>query len=316
MAERFLARRAGRVVGRIAAVVDPAFVRTWDAAGFFGFFEAENDPEVAGALLAAAEGFVRDQGLRRIVGPVNLTTHDEVGFLVEGFGSPPTILSPYNPAYYPELALGAGYAPGREYHAYRATPGEAPSPAVLRLARRGLEGAGVRLRPLDPRRFDAEVRALWPLYNESFAGTWGFVPIAWEEFRQRAEEFRAFYRPELVVIAEAEGQAVGFGLVLPDVNAALRPLRGRLLPFGWLRLLRTVPRLDLARFILVGVHPAFVGRGIAPLMALHLSGTTAAAGMRAVELSLVQQGNARVRHVIDAFAVPRVKTYRLFEKDL
>ncbi len=187
---------------------------------------------------------------------------------------------------------------------------------MLRLVRRAAEQQRLRLRPLDPHRFDEDVRALWPLYNDSFASTWGFVPISWEEFRQRADEFKAFYRPELVAIAETAGQAVGFGLVLPDVNAALRPLRGRLFPLGWLRLMRTVPRLDTARFILVGVHPAFVGRGIAPLIAHYLSGTTAAAGLRAVELSLVQEGNARVRHVIDAFAAPRIKTYRLFQKDL
>ncbi len=247
---------------------------------------------------------------------MNLTTHDEVGFLVEGFDAPPTILAPYNPPYYALLAEGAGYAPARDYHAYLARPGAPPSPAVLRLVRRGENGAGVRLRALDPGRFEDDVRALWPLYNASFAGTWGFVPISWEEFRQRAEEFRAFYRPELVVMAEADGRTVGFALVLPDVNAALLPLRGRLLPFGWLRLLRAVPRLDVARFILVGVDPAFVGRGIAPLMAQHLSRTTAAAGMRAVELSLVQEANTRVRHVIDAFAAPRVKTYRLFQKEL
>jgi len=317
---RFLARRGRRVVGRVAAVVDTAFVATWGDAGFFGFFEAENDPGVATALLSAAENFVRGQGLGRVIGPVNLTTHDEVGFLCAGFDSPPTILSPYNPPYYPQLAAAAGYAAGREYHAYLAWPTHQPSAAVRRLVRRAARrengGQGLRLRPLDPARFDEDVRKLFTLYNDSFAGVWGFVPITWEEFRQRADGFRAFYRPDLVVIAEVDGRTIGFGLVLPDINAALLPLRGRLFPLGWLRLMRAVPRLDVARFILLGVHPAFMGRGIAPLISYRMARAAKQAGIRATELSLVQEANASVRHVIDAFGARRIKTYRLYEKGL
>jgi GNAT superfamily N-acetyltransferase len=315
---RFLARRGGQVVGRIAAMVDPQFVQRWEVAGFFGFFECEDDVEAAAALLRAAEAFVAGQGLRRMLGPVNLSTHDEVGFLVAGYDSPPRVLSPYNPRFYPRLVEAAGYRAGRHYDAYLWTPAAVTAPAVARVLRRAAahEGAGPRLRHLDPARWDDELRRIFAVYNEAFADLWGFVPIGWDEFHARANEFRSFYRPELVIIAEVAEQVVGFGLVLPDINGALRPLKGRLFPFGMLRLARAVPRVRTGRFILLGVLPGHSGRGLAALISHAMAEAGRALGMHTVELSLVQDGNAAMRHVIDAFAAPPVKRYCLFEKTL
>ena len=154
------------------------------------------------------------------------------------------------------------------------------------------------------------------LYNASFAGVWGYVPITWDEFSERAESFKPFYRPELVVVAELDGVAAGFGLVLPDVNEALAGLGGRLLPFGWLRLMRRVPRIRTARFILLGVHPAHTGRGLAARIALRMIEEGRKLGLREGELSLVLDDNARMRRIIEGFGFPRTKTFRLYEKSL
>lgn len=314
---RFIARRGRRVVGRIAAVVDPAFASRWGG-GFFGFFECEQDDQVARALFAAAEANVAAHRLERIVGPVDLTTHDEVGFLVAGHDSPPMVLSPYSPPYYAVLAERAGYTPAREYDAYLWTPDSTPGRAVERLLRRmAAERAGApRIRHLEPAAWDAELRTMHGLYNAAFAELWGFVPIGWDEFEARASAFRQFFRPELVIIAEIGGAAAGFGLVLPDINEALRPLHGRLLPCGLFRLLRAVSRLDTGRFILLGVLPEHRGRGVAVLIAHAMAAAARALGLRGVELSLVQGGNQPMRQVIDAFAARRIKTYRLYEKSV
>jgi GNAT superfamily N-acetyltransferase len=304
-------------VGRIAAVVDPAFARRWGG-GFFGFFECPDDDAVAGALFAAAERFLTDQQVDSVLGPVNLSTHEEVGFLVAGPDSPPMLLSPYNPPCYSRLAENAGYDGCREYHAYLWTPQTLPSRVVNRLLRH-LAVCGddaPRIRHLDPAHWDSELRTLHALYNAAFAELWGYVPITWEELHAQANSFKAFYRPELVLIAEVAGEAVGFGLVLPDINAALRPLHGRLLPLGLICLMRAVPRLDTGRFILLGVRPEHTGRGVAALIAHRMAETARRLGLREVELSLVQGGNEQMRHVIDAFAAPRIKTYRLYRKTL
>jgi len=316
---RFVARRHGRVMGRIAAIVDREFADRWKAeSGFFGFFESADDGEVSAALLAAAEAALKARGVRHVLGPVNLSTQDEVGLLIDGFDRPPTLLSPYNPPWYRGLIESAGYQSCRDYHAYHWTPDQRPAEAERTVAAADRAGAlaGLVLRTADPGRWDDEVRLLYGLYNPSFAGVWGYVPITWDEFSERAESFKPFYRPELVVIAEVNGAAAGFGLVLPDVNEALAGLRGRLLPFGWLRLMRRVPHIRSVRFILLGVHPEHTGHGLAGRIASRMIEEGRKAGVREGELSLVLEGNVGMRRVIDGLGCPRTKTFRLYEKAL
>ena len=318
---RWLARRGGRVVGRIAASYDPHFAERWaPGTGFFGFLECEDDPEAAAALFDAAHAWLRARGLDAAMGPVNLSTHDEVGLLVEGFDSPPTLLSPYNPPRYERHVREAGYRKACDYHAYRWTPDATVSRSVERLVSSARRRAGamgrVRVRQADPRRFEEEARTLFELYNASFTDVWGFVPIAWDAFAARAAEFRPFYRPDLALIAEVDGEPAGFGLILPDINVALRHVRGRLLPFGWLQLARAVPRLRTGRFILTGVLPRFASIGLGPLLAYEMREAVRRAGIRETELSLVHEHNARIRHVIEAFGSPRTRTFRLFERPL
>lgn len=318
---RFLARRQSRVVGRIAAVVDQEFASRWrPSSGFFGFFECVDDDDVSSALFAAAEVALAERGVRTVLGPVNLSTQDEVGLLVEGFDLPPTVLSPYNPPYYERLVQQSGFVTLRDYHAYNWTPGQRRSPQIDRVVAAAARAAGssaqLVLRAADPRRWDGEVRTLHRLYNAAFDGVWGFVPISWEEFAQRAEEFKAFYRPELVIVAELDAEPVGFGLLLPDINEALAGLNGRLFPFGWLRLMRRVPRIASARLILLGVLPRFTGHGLGALIADRMIEPALKAGVRRAELSLVLEDNRPMRHVIEAFGCPRVKVFRLYEKTL
>src|SRR5256712_4732237 len=135
------------------------------------------------------------------------------------------------------------------------------APVVARLRRLAARD-GVTVRPVHPRRWDAENRLLFELYNASFADLWGFVPLTWDEYRERAGDFRAFYRPELVLFAERGGRAVGFGLSLPDINKLLAPLGGRLWPFGWLQLARGIHRIRSARVLLLGVLPEHRAPGV------------------------------------------------------
>ncbi|MCZ6690620.1 MAG: GNAT family N-acetyltransferase [Planctomycetota bacterium] len=316
---RFVARRGGTPVGRAAAIFDEAFASRWSpGTGFFGFFECADDGEACRALLAAAESALRDRGATAILGPVNLTTHDEVGILVSGFEQPPVLLTPYNPPYYPSLLEDAGYEPRLEFSAYRWEPAQKPSGVVARLVRRlhrQWEGSsGLRIRPADPRRWDAENKVFFQLYNDAFEDLWGFVPLEWDEYRERAEQFRPFYRPELALIAEVGGDPVGFGLLLPNLNEALVGLRGRLFPFGWVRLAQRIPKISMARFVLLGVRAEYRGRGIAACIAHEAAETTRRLGIEAVEISVVQDSNREMRHVVAAFGCPRVKTLRLYEK--
>ena len=318
-ARRFLALRGTRVVGRIVAIVDGEFARRWEpSSGFFGFFECENDLEAARSLVRAAERALGARGVERVIGPVQLTTHDETGLQVDGFDSAPMLLSPYNPRSYVELISACGYEPSREYHSYLWTPEHRMGPAVRRLVRSAREhkgiAAGIVVRRLDPRRWSSEIRTFFSLYNDSFEGVWGSVPMRWDEFLERADRFRPFVEPGLVLFAEHEGVPIGCALTLPDVNDVLRRVGGRLLPFGWLQLARGVANIRTARVMILGVRPDFVGRGTAALLAHETAESLRRLGFERAELSLVQGTNDRMRHVIEAFGCPRLKTFRLYEK--
>jgi len=318
--QRFLALRDARVVGRIAASTDPAFAERWEArTGFFGFFECEDDPEAARALLDAAGSALHRQGIDLALGPVNLSMHDESGLLVEGFDTPPMVLSPYNGRYVPALLESAGCRPRMHFSSYLWTPKVRVRPAVARvlegLARENQGATHVRVRRVDLSRFDDECRLLLNLYNETFRNLWGFVPMSHEEFRARAKAFRAFLRPELILVLEVNGIPEGFCLALPDVNAALLPLRGRLWPFGWMRLMRSIPNLDTARLLLLGVRDTAAGRRHALRLAAAVHEAALGLGLRKAELSVVQSRNAPMRHIIEAFGAPACKTYRLYERD-
>ena len=313
---RYVAERDSRPLGRIAAIMDPGFADRWEPrAGFFGFFESVDDPEVWGSLLSAAENDLRSADMTRVIGPVNLTTHDEVGLLVDGFDSPPMILCPYNPPRYASHLEADGYRQRTDYYSYRWTSAVPRAPAVRRIVRR-LRRAGFGVRPSDPGRWQADLRLLHSLYNESFTDVWGFVPLGWDELVARANSFRRFYRPELALFAQYRGRAVGFALALPDINQILRKLDGRLWPFGWLRLVWDLRKLRSARFILLGVLPRFRHRGIGVLLAAEMAAGGERIGIDHAELSLVLASNEKVRAVIEAHGGEAKKTYRLYEKRL
>ncbi|WP_137128458.1 GNAT family N-acetyltransferase [Roseomonas sp. HF4] len=316
-AVRFVAWSGSRPVGRIAAIRDTAFQLAWDPqAGFFGFFESIDEPACAAALFKAAEAWLAARGVRRVLGPINLSTHDEVGFLAEGFEQRASFLSPQNPRYFLPLAEAAGYRPIREYHAYRWSPQAPQTPLAQQFLRRAERPRpGLRLRQADRARWVHEARLIWSLYNACFSEVWGFVPITWDEFSERATAFRSFYRPDLIRIAELQGEPVGFALLLPDVNEALARLRGRLLPFGWLRLLLGVRRISTGRLLLLGVRPDCIGRGVSVALVADLMRIAARLSME-VEVSLVDAANAPAQSIQRVFQLPRSKVYRLYGKSL
>jgi GNAT superfamily N-acetyltransferase len=316
--QRFIAKRGDQLVGRITAIVDPAFAEAWcKGCGMFGFFESEENPETALALLKTAEDAVQQQGCNRLVGPVNLTTHDETGLLVRGHESSPMFLSPYNPPYYENFLTDNGYQAISEYYAYSWLPQEY-SPAITKLLQRAARQApeDFHIRPANPKEWTSEIHKLHELYNKSFAPLWGFVPISWEEFEQRANQFRQFYREELCLFAEVQGKEIGFAILLPDVNEALTKVNGKLFPFGWWKLLRGIPKITGVRFILLGVDPEYEGNGVSVPMVQALIEKAIEVGMQKVELSLVHSQNRRVQRVIQGFGGKSEKTYRMFEKAL
>jgi hypothetical protein len=311
---RFVAWRSGEPVGRIAAFYDPAFAARWaPETGAFGSFETVDDPGVAAALLAAAAAALRDRGVRTMLGPVGLTFHDEMGLLVEGYGAPPSLLTPVNPPYYRRLLEEHGCLRLFDQHAYEWITDAALGPVALRAARRAT-AAGITVRSMRPDAWMDELRLIHRLYNESFMDAWGFMPIGWEDFRRRAEGFRPFYRPELILIAEQQGEQVGFALALPELSPLLARVRGRLWPFGLLQLALGVRSVRRARMMLLGVRIAWRSGGAAPALVAEMVAQAARLGLSGGELSLVHESNRAVRRIISAMGGVSSKTFRVYRK--
>lgn len=234
-ARLFLARRGRRTVGRIAAVTDPRFHERHDyKCGHFGLFECADDLEAAGALFDAAADWLAGRGLTRMLGPLSFSVNDECGLLVDGFDGPPSVGIPYNPPYYADLLTGCGFGKAKDLLSWLVPmpPDGEPPAAIARVAARTLADPAVRVRPLDRDRYEADMAVIKDIYNDAWAENYASVPLTDAEFLHMAAQLKSVVHPELVRIAEVDGEPAAFTLWVPDVNQALRTARGRLTTWG------------------------------------------------------------------------------------
>jgi GNAT superfamily N-acetyltransferase len=313
-AQHFFARRGGRVVGRIAAIENPAHNEFHgDRIGFFGWFDVEPDPEAAKALLDAAATWVRSRGLVGMRGPVSYSTNDTCGVLVDGFEERPVFQMPWNRPDYDDLIRGAGLVPTKDLVAYHqhADP-KRLSERVTRIAKRALERAGLRVRPLDMSRWDEEVEKLEDVYNQSWERNWGFVPMSHDEFAFTAKSLRFVVDPRVFLLVEREGKPVGVFGPVPNLNEALVGLNGRLFPFGLFRLLSRRKRIRWLRVMILGVVPSARGKGVdAALLAAafdhvskHYDGG---------ECGWILEDNARMRADMESIGGIVSKRFRIYD---
>jgi GNAT superfamily N-acetyltransferase len=321
-AQLFLARRAGEVVGTVAACVDDAHNRFHsDRQGAFGFFETIDDPQVAGALLEAAETWVRGQQMAVIRGPLNFSINHEYGLLVDGFAEPPMIMTTYNPPYYAALIEAAGYRTAMNLFAYIGDLDErwqnAP-PKVFRVAEKVLRKEGIRVRKVNMRRFEDDVRRVRQVYDQAWSQLWDFVPVTEREAAQVAQQLKLILDPDLAFIAEtAEGEPIGVSVTLPDLNQALlKSGGGRMLPLGLPRFLWHRRSIDQARLWAMGVVDAYRGRGVDAVFYVETARAALAKGYRRLEGSLILENNLMMNRIIERLGGQRYKTYRLYEKAL
>ncbi len=313
--EHFLARRGGRVVGRIAAIENVRHNEVHgDRIGFFGRFDLEPDPEAAKALVEAARAWVAGRGLVAMRGPVSYSSNELIGVLVDGFDRPPTIGMPYNREDYDALLLGAGLAKAKDLVAYWISSAGPIPERVVRIAQRTLERQGYGVRMLDLKRWDAEIDTLLDLYNRCWERNWGFVPMTEAEFRHAAKALKMIVDPRLFLFVEKPvGTPVGFVGNVPDVNEIIRDLDGRLFPFGLLKLLARRKRIGAARTMLLGVLPEFRGRGVDAALMVDVFRRAAEAGYRGGEGSWILEDNVRMRTDLEALGGKVSATYRVYE---
>jgi GNAT superfamily N-acetyltransferase len=312
----FVAERGGEVVGRVAVIDDDNHNETHgDNLLFFGFFEAK-DEEAAGALFARVEGRARELGREAVRGPVNPSMNHSAGMLIDAFDSDPYVMMPYNPPEYPRYVEAAGYRKVKDLYAWTFEH-DWEVKKIGRLAERVRKrNKALVVRSVEMKRWDEELARVKDLYNRAWVRNWGFVRYTEAEFDQLAREFKMILDPELVALAEVDGELAGITVLIPDANQVFKKMRGRLLPFGVFHLLRRNRIMDRVRLPILGIAPEHRNKGLELLMIHELYGRAMAKGYRACEASWTLEDNRAMNHVIEAGGAKHYKTYRIYEKDL
>jgi GNAT superfamily N-acetyltransferase len=321
-AEYFLAWRDGEPVGRITAQVD----RRWDqfqggSDGQFGFIEAEDDPEIFAALLGAAEDWVHGHGRERLVGPMDFTTNDECGLLIEGYERNPYILQPWHPPYYRERVEALGYGKTMDLLMWNLEmgalkKGDAFADAIHAVADTVESEHGITVRNMRKNDLEAEIGRFMEVYNSAWERNWGFVPITDEEVAFQAKNLKQILDPRWTFMAERDGEILGAALTLPDINQVTKKMNGRLLPFGWLRFLLGKGRIDRVRVFALGVKPEYQHTGIAARFYVRHIETAAEVGVSGGEEGWILEVNEPMNRAMEGMGGTIVKRYRLYEKTI
>lgn len=317
----WLAYRGGRPVGRISAQVDQLHLQRYqNSTGFFGLLEAEDDPETFQALMDTAEKWLSNQGMRRILGPFNLSINQECGLLVEGFDTPPMVMMGHARPYYGARVEENGYRKEKDLLAYRIDVDfeltKAMRAVIKRAARR------VIIRSLRRERFAEELEILQDIFEDAWSENWGFVPFTKEEFKHLGQNLKHLVHDEYVQIAEVDGSPDAMIIGVPNVNEVIKDLNGRLLPFGWLKLLwrLKVSRPKTARVPLMGVrkrhHNGLMGAALAIMVVERVRRLGVKYGAKEVELSWILEDNMGMRNILESMGGVVYKRYRIFGKDL
>jgi GNAT superfamily N-acetyltransferase len=317
----WLATRGGVDVGRISAQIDrlSPMLRD-DGAGHFGLIEAENDPAVFAALFETAEAWLRDRGCKQALGPFNLSINEETGLLVRGFDTPPMLMMSHDHPFAGERIEALGYTPVKDLLAYILEASQEPPKGLRRLLSQPPKN--LRVRPLERKRYMQDIRTITSIFNDAWSQNWGFVPYTEAEVEHLAHALKPLLDPRLVPFVELDGEPVAFGVLLPNLNEAIRDFGGKLLPFNWAKLLwrLKVSGVSSGRVPLMGVRRSlgadFTARAVPFFVIDAMRQRCREIGIERVELSWILENNAPMRRMLEMIGSRVYKTYRVYGKTL
>ena len=317
----WIAYRDGKPVGRISAQIDRLHLERYqDGTGFFGMLEAEDNLETFRALMDTAETWLRTKGMCRVAGPYNLSINQELGLLVDGYDTPPVIMMGHARPYYAHRIEENGYCKEKDLLAYMIGSDFKHSRAMNAIAARAKNR--VQTRSLRKSAFKEELNIIRDIFNDAWSQNWGFIPWTNTEFEHLGNDLKMLVDEDLISIAAVDGEPAAFMIILPNINEIIRDLNGRLLPFGWLKLLwrLKVKYPKTARIPLMGVrsryHDSILGAALAFSMFAALHPPAIKHGIKQVELSWILEDNKGMRNIIEAMGGRVYKTYRIYGKEL
>ncbi len=318
----WIARKDGKTVGRISAQVNQRHLAQYeDNCGHFGYLDAIDDPDVFDALLKTAEEWLIEKGMKRLKGPFQLSINEESGMLIDGFDEPPALLMGHAEPYYKENMDKAGYQKAKDLDAFKVDVTENRNPRIQRLLRSG-DSHDVKIRHLNMKKLNDEMSVVFDVFADAWSENWGYVPFSKKELEHMASSMKLILKPELALIAEVDGKPSGILICLPNVNEAIADLKGKLLPFGLLKLLwrLKVKGLNSGRVALAGVckehHSSVTGLMCLGKMFSELEANAQALNYDYCELSWILEDNKPTQRLLQLGGYKPYKTYRIFEKEL
>lgn len=320
----FTAWRRGELVGRTSATIDRVWLDTWrDDTGHFGYFDTRDDPEVASALLRAAEAWLRERGMKRMNGPMSLSANHDVGVLVDGFEHPPVVDMGHSRSWQGRLAEACGLTKEKDVYGWRYDVKNGFNARTENAWRKLAEHPEIELRSANLRKFREELGLLMQIYNETWAGKWGYAPLQSDELDKIAADLKLIVDPDMAFIAEIDGVPSGMCITVPNLNEAIADLNGKLLPFGWAKLLwrAKLKHPKSARVILLGVREA-VRKNVkkygflSAAMYVEVAKRGVAKGYEWAEMSWTREDDAPINLGIRSMGGVPYKTYRVYEKRL
>jgi GNAT superfamily N-acetyltransferase len=316
-AEYFLARRGGRVVGRITAQIDHAFNEfhgtRW---GNFGFLEFEEGQEILDALLAAAEPWLRERGCERMVGPMDFQLNDESGVLIEGFDLAPLIRQPWHPPYYRQHCEAAGLTKAKDLYSYWLDVADRDKvlPILPQIAERARTKYGITIRKMSRLHLRREMDEFAKVYNAAWSHNWGFVPYSKKDLDELANTYQLVYSRDWFMVAEIDGETVAMAISIPDINQVLKKMKGRLLPLGWWYYLNRFRIMDGVRVGFLGVMPEHQHTGAAALLYMEHYDMAEKTRQKWGEPGWILEDNSSMNRGLEAMGAKIVKRYRVYER--
>jgi hypothetical protein len=315
-AQEFLARRDGRVVGRISAQVDGAYdAQHGPGTGMFGFLELEDDPDVAHALIDTAQAWLAERGRHHMIGPMDYTMNDECGVLIEGFERQPLVKQPWHPPHYGGLCETAGLTKAIDLWMWELVIDDREKilPIIFELAEQCETKHGVQLRHMRRRDLPKEIKVFGEVYNAAWKRNWGFVPYSEPDLKHLAEELQLVFDKHWFMLAQKDGETIGIAITLPDINQVLKKMNGRILPFGWWHFLRRAKIIDRVRVGFLGVKPEYQHTGTAARFYVEHFDMAKVRPQKWGEMGWILETNRAMNRGMEAMGGRIVKRYRVYE---
>jgi GNAT superfamily N-acetyltransferase len=318
-AEYFLARKGGRVVGRITAQIDFAYNQFHNTrTGMFGFIEFEDDPEILRAMLAAAEAWLAARGCDQMLGPMDFSLNEEGGILIEGFELEPLVRQSWHPPYYQQRIEAEGLTKAMDLLSWKLSVDDRTQmkPVIEKLAKRCREKYGVTVRKMTRRSLRKDLDKFAEVYNEAWSENWGFVPYSKADLDAYAFDLQLVFSPEWFMVAEIEGETIAMAITVMDGNQMQKKMKGKVVPIGWIDYLRRNSYVDQLRVGFLGVKPAWRHTGVAALLYLEHFEAAANSNLKHGEAGFILETNRDMNAGLEAMNGRVVKKYRVYERAL